>query len=116
MKKNPNIVPVDLRYDRSTVRFFVTDDAQVFDHDMQPYPVRVRDRTASGRRIETSITYRVQGVRKGITLHRLVAMGFHGLKQHETYLDVHHIDDDCTNNSADNLAVLTKAEHMAVHR
>ena len=58
------------------------------------------------------VTIRVDGVPKFRTVHRLVALAFHGLPPDESYT-VDHIDRIKTNNSASNLRWATKVEQRA---
>lgn len=48
-------------------------------------------------------------------VHRAVAAEMLGLPEIPRHLVVHHIDNNPKNNSPDNLAIVTKAGHRAVH-
>lgn len=48
-------------------------------------------------------------------LHRLIYEDFYGIKIPENY-HIHHIDGDKANNSIDNLELLSKEEHISLHK
>lgn len=51
-------------------------------------------------------------------LHRLLAFTFTPdkvKKQFKDYLEIHHIDRNRKNNSLDNLAIVSKKKHLAIH-
>lgn len=54
-----------------------------------------------------------EGKRKFV--HRVVMAEALGLQELPAHLDVHHIDDDKANNSLDNLALVTRGGHLAIH-
>ncbi len=59
----------------------------------------------------------------GRLIHRDVAYHYHYKKGFQNgkykmrfrYYDVHHVDEDKTNNSPKNLQILTRAEHRRIH-
>ena len=56
---------------------------------------------------------------KSYSLHRLLAITFNGDKNKEKILDnciVHHLDFDLSNNSLNNLCILTPEKHRAIHQ
>ena len=61
----------------------------------------------------TKISLCEKGVRRDTTLHVIVAEMF--VPNPEGKTDVHHIDEDKTNNNPSNLMWVTKAEHRKIH-
>lgn len=59
------------------------------------------------------LTIVCQGKRRFV--HRVVMAQALGLPEIPKELDVHHIDGDKTNNALDNLAIVTRAGHEAIH-
>jgi hypothetical protein len=58
------------------------------------------------------VTFSISGKNKNLLLHRLLAYMFLDLKSLDaTYIEVDHIDRDKTNNSLDNLQVLSQTAH-----
>ena len=54
---------------------------------------------------------------KTFLVHRLVAHAFiQPLKRGDRTIQVHHIDEDKTNNSVENLQIMTMAEHQKLHK
>jgi hypothetical protein len=53
---------------------------------------------------------------KRVFQHRLVMAQVLGLETLPPHLDVHHIDGDTRNNNLDNLALVTKKGHAALHK
>lgn len=55
------------------------------------------------------------GKYRGKRLHRLVYEDYYNIKIPDDY-DIHHIDEDKSNNSIDNLVLMTHEEHTILHK
>lgn len=67
-------------------------------------------------RFDTGYCY-ITAENKTFLVHRLVAHAFiQPLKRGDRTIQVHHIDEDKTNNSVENLQVMTMAEHQRLHK
>lgn len=84
-------------------------------------------RISDGRPVRAKAGHRVQGfggyvatalcsngVKVGVLVHRVVATAF--IPNPENKPQVHHIDGDRTNNAAENLMWVDRAEHGRLHK
>lgn len=89
--------------------YYVTDDGKhLYNSKMKERPIQVNKKRQDRRYIKFD--------QQTIFLNKIIANAFPEICG-EMYegCDVHHIDGDCTNDSAYNLKVMTKEEHRRLH-
>lgn len=89
-------------------RYYATGDGRIYSL-RTGVMVEIKQRLHKGYQI---VTLGVGVSRHRLSVHRLVAMAFHGYDKHSN-LEVRHLDGNCLNNNSANLAWGTRLENVA---
>lgn len=100
----------ELKIDSLNIVLFVSDDGHIYNNKHKEYTIQ---------RYKFGYCYigiHQKSVSKNLLVHRLVAAAFIQSDILERKdLDVHHLDEDKSNNCVSNLQVMTKREHQILH-
>ena len=100
----------------SFYKYTVFDDGRVFAHgnaSSNYEPILLATRVTDGGYLKVNLT--MNGKRRRVLVHRLVAHLFLGLDLDNQNIDVHHKNKIRSDNRCDNLELVSSASHFALH-